>query len=291
MRLSVLSIVVFTFLFLVQGFGQRYNLGVRAGLNYSRINGPGEAEMMEGSSFNNGINFGVTFAYKITDRFGVKTELGYANIGSTDSIVGNSYYIFDIGNGNQIREGYAKRFIEVSNSYINIPLNVYFYPTRKIELFGGPYIAFLINPSAAGRIVFDDQNDETKFGFIQSYDFNYYSDNARDIGNNSNFFSNESVTVIVDEQIVTMPRIVGAYYQYVEKDGNLYKWFDYGLTVGGQYYINNSFYFGVRADYGLFDVTRTRMDIAYRRLNGEQYIYRNDRDTNLSIQATVGFKF
>jgi hypothetical protein len=270
---------------------QRYNIGVRAGINYSVINGPAEEGMMEGSNFNSGINFGITYAYKLTDRFGIKTELSYANVGSSDSIVGESFYNFGIGSANQIREGYIKKNLEVSNSYINIPIHAYFYPIKKLELFGGPYVAFLINPAAAGRLLFDDQNEDTKFGFIQTLDYDYYSDNAKDVGSTRNLYGTQTLSVIIDERIITMPRVVGAYYQFAEKDGGLYKWFDWGLSVGAHYYINKSFYMGGRVDYGLFDITRTKMDVSYRMLDGGQYILRDDRDTNLSIQASVGFKF
>lgn len=270
-------------------YAQRYNLGVRAGLSYSKIQGPSEEGMLEGSNFNDGIHFGITFSYKINEYFGFKTELGYTAVGSKDSIVGDSYFIFGIGSQNIVKEGYAKRYLDVSNSYINIPLNVYVYPFKKLELFGGPYVGFLINPTAGGRLAFDDGSDELKYSFIQTLDHNYYQDNARDLNSNKGF--SQVITVLVDGSEIIMPRVVGAYYQFVEKNGNLYKWFDFGLTAGAHYYVNKSFYAGVRVDYGLFDVTRTNMDVSYRQLDGEQYILRDDRDTNLSLQFSLGFKF
>lgn len=265
---------------------QRFNIGIRAGLNSSKISGPAEEGLMEGSAFSSGIHFGLTYAYKMNERWGFKTELAYTDISSRDSIVGDSYYIFGIGTSNTPKEGYAKRFLEVSNSYINIPLHVYFKPIPKLEIFGGPYLGFLINPTAGGRIVFDDLSDETSFGFIQTFDYNYYQDEAREAASFT-----ESITVIVDDQIITMPRIAGAYYQFAEKSGGRFNWFDMGLSAGAQYYINKSFFAGVRLDYGLLDITRRAMDVSYSTLNGSSFILRDDRDVNLSMQFSLGFKF
>lgn len=279
----VLGIII---LFSFSSNAQRYNLGIRAGLNYSKILGPAEEGMMEGSKFNNGIHFGLTFAYKLNEIAGFKTEIAYSAIGSNDSIVGDSYYIFGIGTENVAKEGHVKRYLDKNNAYINIPFHAYVYPFPKLELFGGPYIGFLINPSAGGKLEFNDGSDDLKYSFIQSLDYNYYSDEARQ---GKGF--GKSITVIVDESTIIMPRVVGAYYQFIEKNGGLFNFFDLGLSAGAQYYINKSFFAGVRADYGLLDVTRKKMDVSYSALNNGQYVFRDDRDVNLSIQLSLGFKF
>lgn len=264
---------------------QRFNLGIRAGLNYSKIAGPSEEGMIEGSDFATGIHFGLTYAYKMNELWGFRTEIAYSNIASSDSIIGDSYYIFR-GSTTKIKEGYAKRFLKVSNSYINVPLHAYFKPFPKLEIYGGPYLGFLINPSAGGRIIFDDKSDETQFGFIQTFDYNYFQDDA--LG--SPRFT-ESITVVVDDETIQMPRIAGAYYQFQEKNGGRFNWFDMGLSAGAQYYINQSFFIGYRLDYGLLDVTRKKMDVSFREINGTQYILRDDHDINLSMQFSLGFKF
>jgi hypothetical protein len=269
---------------------QRYNIGIRAGLNYSKIMGPQEEGMIETHALNNGIHFGLTYAYKITDRFGVKTELAYSAVGSKDSIKGDSYYIFGINQQNTVKEGYAERYYERTNSYINIPIHAYFKPTEKIELFGGIYMGFLINPKAGGTLKFDDQSDETKFSFIQSLDYDYYSDRSP---SDTKYRSKGTgaITTIINDQPILLPQVAGAYYQFTNKDGGLYNWFDAGLSGGFQYYINKSFFAGMRADYGLMDITRTKMDVSFRELDGQQYNLRDDFDRNFSMQISLGFKF
>ncbi len=276
------------FFFCLQINAQRYNIGIRAGLNASKFLGPAEEGMMEGSSFRSGIHFGLTFAYKMNEIWGFKTELAYSDIGSRDSIIGDSYYIFGIGVQNTPKEGFVKRYFEVSNAYINVPLHAYIKPFPKLELFGGPYLGFLINPTGGGRVIFDDaiHGEDAQFSFIQSLDINYYTDDARQ---SSQF--GDVITVIVDDETILMPRIAGGYYQFQEKDGGRFNWFDLGLSAGAHYYINKSFFAGFRVDYGLLDVTRSKMDVSYRALNGSSFILRDDRDVNFAMQFSLGFKF
>ncbi len=266
---------------------QRYNIGIRAGLNYSKILGPKEEGLSVDRGFNNGIHFGLTYAYKFTDIFGIKTELGYSSVGSRETIEGDGYYVFGLGQTGVpfSKEGAVKRFIETTNAYINLPIHAYIKPFEKLEIFGGPYVGFLINPSAGGTLNFDDLSEETKFGFIQSLDYNYYSDNALQ-GKNR-----QAIQVIIDEVTYQMPQAAGAYYQFQEKDGSLYRWLDVGLSLGAQYYINRSFFASVRADYGLVDITRRAMDVSYRELNENSFILRDDFDQNFSLQFSLGFKF
>lgn len=290
MKIKAFLLAVGCILATISVDAQRYNIGIRAGLNYSKILGPSEEGMMEGHQFNNGIHFGITYAYKFTDRFGLKTEISYSSVGSKDSIVGDSYYIFGINVQNQVEEGYAARYLERTNAYINIPFHAYFKPIDKLEIFGGPYIGFLINPTAGGTLRFDDGSDDTFFSFIQSLDHNYYSDRVLTDPKYSSKGSGV-ITTVIDEQTYFMPQVVGAYYQFIEKNGGLYKWFDFGLSAGAHYYINKSFFAGARVDYGLMDITRTKMDISYGQLNGQEYILREDYDHNFSLQFSVGFKF
>lgn len=282
---TYITFIVFSLITLSTS-AQRYNLGVRAGLNYSKFLGPAEEGVMEGSRLNNGIHFGFTFSYKFTERFGLKTELGYSAIGSRDSLVGESYYIFGIGANNIDKTGYVKKNLDVSNSYINIPFHAYVFPIKKLELFGGPYIGFLINPTAGGQLEFDDRSDDLKFSFIQSLDYNYYTDDAR---RGQGF--DRTITVVVDDQTILMPRIAGAYYQFSEKDGGRFNFFDMGISAGAQYYINKSFFAGFRADLGLLDITRRKMDVAFGALDNGTYIFRDDFDRNFSMQFSLGFKF
>lgn len=286
MKNKIIFVLALLLVAAIQLDAQRYNLGIRAGLNYSKFLGPVEDKIQQGRSFNNGIHFGFTFAYKFNEISGFRTELGYTTAGTRDSIVGDSYYNFGIGVQNKIKEGKVSRNYDITNGYINIPLHLYIKPFEKLEIFGGPYVAFLVNPTAGGTLKFDDGSEELKYSFIQSLDYNYYTDKAREGKNIGG-----AVTVIVDEDKIVMPSVVGAYYQHSVKNGNLFNWFDAGLSIGAQYYINRSFFASYRLDYGLLDITRKAMDVSYGEINGSSLIYRDDYDKNLSMQISLGFKF
>ena len=88
------------------------------------------------------------------------------------------------------------------------------------------------------------------------------------------------------------PKTLGAYYDYPEDKGNLYKSIDFGLVGGIAYYISNALYITGRVQYGLSDITNNDADLAKARVgtNGE-LIYRDAKHQNFMIQASVGFSF
>ena len=89
-----------------------------------------------------------------------------------------------------------------------------------------------------------------------------------------------------------MPKVVGAYYQYLEKDGNLYKFLDGGVSAGVTYYFNRGFYVSLKGDYGFLDITNDKMDRSLITLNPDNtLLLRKDKDKHIGIQASFGFKF
>ena len=142
--------------------------------------------------------------------------------------------------------------------------------------------------------------DLEPYSFIQSMDANYNSDDPRE---SVSYSGTVSVCLEIDEmgddmcppdQIVTMPRVVGGYYEYYadDKAGNLHNWFDFGLTGSVSYFINKSLYARVTAQYGLLDVTNNDVDVDYSDLNeNTRFIYQQDKDVNLNIGISLGFKF
>lgn len=285
-------VFIFTCLFLFSAanvFGQNYNLGIRAGLNYSKFIGPSEEGMQEGFSLNNGLHFGVTFNYHLTDNAGIRTELMYSQIGSKDSIVGDSYYVFPVNGERVIKEGHARRTFDINNGYISIPLMAYYYPRKDLEIYGGIQASFLVNPTAGGLLEFDDGDTSQNllYSFIQSMDHNYYSDK---IGEGKTFGT--PIGVLIDDTDVNIFNVAGAYHEWEEKNGSTYKVFDFGLTGGFSYYINRSFFFGFRAEYGLLDITNNKMDRSYASTNSDgSFKLRTDYDHNFSLQFSLGFRF
>ena len=53
-----------------------------------------------------------------------------------------------------------------------------------------------------------------------------------------------------------IPSQTGGYYEYAEKDGNLYRFLEVGFLAGVSFYLNDGLFLGLRGNFGLVDVTR-----------------------------------
>jgi len=282
---------------------QDYKFGIRGGLNYSQFLGPqnNSSDYVENFGLNNGIHFGVTFAYHLSDNFGFRTEVAYNQIGTRYSFESDDApYVFRYGLEREVRKGKMIRELDVNNSYVHVPFMVFYKPIKKLELYGGIYTQFLVLPTAGGSIDFTDPNprgsvdegDLKNYSFFQAIEANYYSDEVRQSQ------SNQSLTVALDIdgdiEFINMSRSVSGYYELdeSEKTATKYNWFDAGLEGGFSVFINRSLYVGVTAMYGLVDVTNNAADIDYFELNEfSKYNFQEDFDRNFSLQVSMGFKF
>lgn len=301
MNKSVFLLLLCICFFAWNANAQDYKFGIRAGLNYSQLLGPqiSEADHRDFQQLNNGIHFGVTFAYHLTDNFGFRTELAYNQIGTRYTFEGErSPYVFRYGFEREPRYGEIKRYLDINNSYVHLPLMAFFKPHKKIEVYGGVYTQFLVLPTTDGNIDFTAPEDPNnpgelyKYSFIQFVEGNYFADEAREFKGSQTLI----VDLIVDgeSEPVSMQRLVGAYYELDEdeKSGSLFNWLDVGLEAGFSYFINRSLYVGFTGMYGLLDVTNNEMDVDYQELDEfNKYKFRDDFDTNLSLQVSLGFKF
>jgi len=268
-----------------QATSQRF--GIRAGLNYTKFNGPTEAGVNEKFSLANGFHFGVNYAYKFADKFSVKGELLYTQIGTKYAYEGQSYYKVPLGSAFIAKKGATNITMKVSNAYISVPITLQWEVSKKLELFAGAYASFLIGPKGTGTMEFVHSKDS--LFFQQGLIHNYYRDEARG-------FSNQfGPSVWVDGKVTRLAKDAGAYYNLTEgeKIGDLYRVFDFGLTGGANYFINKGFYFGLRYDIGLRDVTNDDVDFlrnSYDEANNLG-VKAKHFDTNVGIQASFGFRF
>ena len=178
--------------------------------------------------------------------------------------------------------------MKISNAYLTVPVTLQWQATKKIEVSAGLYASYLIGPRGNGTIYFE-KNKDSLF-FKQSLVHNYYKDEAGGIANSA-----PGASVWVEGIVVTLARDAGAYYNYgaTEMDGKYYNRWDFGLTGGVSYFINRGFFFGVRYDFGLRDITNNGMD--YLRKDTDpttgKGILSNHFDRNVGIQASFGFRF
>lgn len=289
----ILLLVVLSFSNLA---AQEYHFGIRGGTNFGKFLGPSEEGADESYSYSNGFHFGIEVLYSFNDYVSVGTEILYNQIGSAYKYIGPSYHIFTDYDNYVLTNDHVEYNLTISNSYINLPLNVYLKPIKKLEFKLGGYIGFLINPTANGKMYFGSK-------FNQTLDYNYYSDKTTSYYN-TNYGSIQVKTPGEDGEVIrSTAKVAKAYHQYPSadyKDESFYNVMDAGLNLGLNYYINSSLYIGLNLQYGLLDITNDNLDRSLMSINedGDSFfdatdsmIYRKDKDTNLNLQISLGFRF
>ena len=285
----------FLFIFIL-GFtiqlGTAQTFGVRAGLNYSTFLGPTEAGVDESFGYSNGFHFGLSYSYDFTDLFSLRTELVYIQNGSTYDFKGDSYYIIRQSDKTTFEKGNLEYYeLNISNAYISIPIVANYRINNKWEVFGGGYVNMLIGPTGRGQMKFISNDRPDEIRFIRSLDFRYNSDEASEISGRSAGALTE-INILVDDDIVTLPKFAGAYTLQGEKTGNMFNFLDFGLTVGAHYFLNKGFFVGLTIDYGVPDLTNNKADFSLKELNPDNsFKFSDDKDSHFGIQASFGFRF
>ena len=267
----------------------QHKVGVRAGANYGKFSGPLEENETYGIS--SGFHFGINYSYLLNDRLSFRGEILYTQKGTkqnyTDTIDGSYYIINPLeSNINFVAIGDIEYNLEVTNSYLSLPFTTHYRIGKKFEAFGGFSLDFLIGPSARGLV--DFSTDE--FFFTQSLDHRY----GADVAGGFNNFNSETVRIMFDGETLTMPRFIGAYYNYTTEQvtGQRFKRVDVNVIGGMNYFINPGFYIGARVEYGLLDITNNNMDVSLRELDNEQnFILRDDKDHSINLAVSFGFRF
>ncbi len=292
-----LGLVCLLFVFSLSLSAQELAYGFKVGLNFSTLLADSETDAdgmnLENFEYNSGFHVGAAVIYRITDLVGVRGELLFNQRGVKYSYEGPSFQIFMDNLGNQIlsQNGNRRYFLETVNSYINIPLTAYYKFGGKVEVYGGVDVSFLVGSSAVGEFTYTG----TVPGFpdvdeVFELDFNYFSN---DVASKTTINEGtEIVSIANNSTSIDIPRRLGAYYlDYEEKDGSYYNILDFGLVGGLAFYINRGLFVSGTINYGLTDTTNNFYDISRFESNGLEYIPRDDRDTNLSFQASIGFSF
>ncbi len=264
--------------------------GFRAGLTFATLSGPAESTdngaALEEISLSSGFHVGVTFNYKLTDNFGVRGELLYAQKGTNYDYDGESFWIFEPLIGTPVYSAGTRRMsLDVTNSYFETPLSMY-ARFGKIEISGGISPGILIGSRGVGELTYSGRTllGTTIAPFTMNLDHQYRRDEFR--GTVGNDVENR----VIEGRPVEIPLTAGAYYEGVDNDEKRYNIFDIGLIGGLSFYLNNSLFLGGRIHYGLSDVTNTQQDYARRTLdNSRNLILREDNDRNLVLYLSLGF--
>lgn len=272
---------------------QEFNFGIRAGLNYStflgdKINSDNNVETF---GYSSGFHFGITWDYNFTDIVALKTELLYIQNGSEINYRGSGYYKIAVPDVTDklIEMGDVDMTLDISNAYLSIPLMISSKIGKKWEVFGGVYGNILLQPTGRGIYKFTSFDRPDEILFDQSLDFNYRSDQAG-VGTTIQ----RPIGILVDGEQVYFAKIAGAYFQFEEEErtNSLINAFDGGLAFGANYFMNKGFYFGVRANLGLVDITDNKADRDLRNVDEDGgLIFSDDSDKHFGLQFSFGFRF
>lgn len=287
-------IFILSFLFLfVNTYAQSdfFGFGFRAGLSFANIDGPSElgpnGEELEENKMSSGFHIGMTFNLKFTDIMGLRGEAIYSQRGTDYTYEGPSYYLLGRNTLQSVTIlGTRRQTINVSNSYIDIPITAY-YKIGYFEIFGGLNTGLLIGSAAGGEIEFEGISPigNNVAPFQVGLDYNFLKDEAGSAGETTQ-------EVNVDGRKYEIPRFVGAYYEFSSKDKSLYKSLDFGITAGVSYFLNDGLYISGRYIHGLGDIDRDFYDRSLQTLdtNGNP-MQRADINKSKSWQFSVGFTF
>lgn len=270
----------------------KFGYGFKAGISLAQYDGPSEigpnGETLESNSSSSGFHIGASFKYKLGDLAGFRAELLYSQRGTAYKYDGPSYYVLGANTVQPITlQGTRNQSINVANSFIDVPISVY-YKLKGFELVGGLNFGFLISSVGGGGIDFNGKSPLTGNNvapFNVTLDYNYKSDKAGEA-------SSTTQEVLVDGKMYTIPTTLGAYYDFTERDRDMFNSLDMGLVAGLSYYFNEGLFIGVRYLHGFGDVDRNEYDISLQNINMDRsFIYRADENKSRSWQFSVGFEF
>lgn len=292
-RSIVLSLLLTCFTILSSS-AQDYKVGVRAGVDFTTLSGPTEAN--ETFSVSQGFHFGFNVARYFTNQISVRAEFLYQQKGYKKNYQGAGYYgIKDSDNAIKYIPGDLDYILEVSNAYISLPITFHFQPVKQIEVYAGISPNFLINPIGNGNVLFVSSENPDRLFFRQTLAHRYYQDVVGGTGSTTGTTtSSTGPQVYCGDDIITVPSTIGAYYWQDSSDEGerAYKWFDLSAVIGTQIYVNKSFYVGARFEYGLIDTTNDNVDISLGSLHSNGGFQLNeDKDLNIGGQFSVGFRF
>lgn len=268
--------------------------GFKTGLNFARMRGPSETDAtgnaLEAWKNITGFHIGMNLSYELTDNFALRGEFLYSKRGTKYTFEGPSYRTFRYDGGAVRSTGKAKYAMNINNSYLDIPV-LAVARWKHWEVSAGAYAGVLIQSNGEGAYAYTEgktappnNSPIDKVNFNLSY--NYRKDDP------GGYDGELTKSIRLDNSNLLFPETIGAYYDYTEDKGALFQALDYGLVGGLSYYISRSLYFGGRLQYGLADITNNKADVMRSSTNPDgSLLFRNDKDQNWVIQASVGFKF
>ncbi len=268
--------------------------GMHIGLNYTTIRGTSEViagttTNPETFNYNSGLQGGLLIRYGVTDLIGFRLEANYAQRGMKYAYEGIGIQPFR--NDNQaavLTTGNLKYNLNLTNSYIELPLTVYARLGDKWEIHGGGYFAYLVKSAADGALALNNATTSLgtavpEYNGTLNYNFLSADDDKADVTNNKVLFTEGARTV-------KSPVSMGAYYGRGTANGYLWNRMDYGLVAGLSYRMRSGLTAMARFNYGMTDVTNNAVHAKQSGLSADKkFILRDSDDKNMSVQISFIF--
>lgn len=271
---------------------QNLKFGVRAGMNMNTLRGDMEKDdtgkEVESYDWTSGFHVGLTVTWEATELMGVRGEFMFTQRGTDRFYDGPSFYIFQPDSDPVIATGNTKFNLSVNNAYLNFPITGYVRPVSWLEFFAGGNIGFIVSSTAFGDITFDGKaSNGAPVSLRHELDYRYFIDDPAQ----ATYISPVNTVTIGGEKI-PYPHVGRAQFMFAEDRGSLYRVIELGGVAGMSVYLNKGLYLSVRANKGFTDLTKTKADVSWQKLDSNNnFITRNDKDSNLSFQASIGFHF
>jgi hypothetical protein len=299
--LILISLLILTTVSILQA-QPKLSWGLKAGLNFSTILGENLTDeagnSLETRKAMPGISIGPTLTIPLNDKLALLTELQFTQRGIKYRYQGDSWRIYSVSdttfNNTIYTSGTERLAINVTNAYIEVPLIVY-YKTKKWRLGLGGSLNWLVSSGGIGESVYKGNYQGSQLdSMLTTMQPNYIKDDPREASGLLIRVTTNNGTPIQPGGLY--PQSVGAYYEYEQTDGYYYNRFDVGAVANLTYMLSKGLGIGVRATYGITDVTNSYYDFDRRAPqdaanSNYNKVLRNDKDHNLTIQASIGFSF
>lgn len=290
---KILTQAFLVLLFSASLTAQDFSFGFKAGLNFNSFISDSELDSqgneVEDFTGNAGFHVGAIFGVPFTDLMGMRAEFMFTQKGGRYVFEGESYYTFLPENSGPITStGIRKMNLNITNSYIEVPLIFYYRPLKAIEVSVGLAGSLSVGSTSFGEFRYEGTTPSGEFveSFPYSLEYNYYKDKPR--GGNNGF---QLQGIEVGGKTVIIPLHAGAYYEFTEDRGDLHKRFDVSGVAGVSLYLSSGLYLGFRANIGLTDFTNNETDVSKVSLNNGEFIPLEIKDRLLSLQTSLGFSF
>jgi hypothetical protein len=282
--------------------GQRkVKFGFRAGAALTTIFGPSEKDdtgnSLESNTLAARICVGGTVSLPFNDRFGIGAEVLFSQKGAMQRFEADNSYLKLKGNvadpaSEQTFLGHKKILSKnLTTGHIEVPLTFYAFAIKERLMFEfGPSVSFLISSESLGILKYGiiDPNNPDPADFLEmEIEYKGYQDQAGGFAAGAVDKSGR-----LDQTTIVYPSKIGSYYFFDEKRGNITNMIDFGLNFGASFFFTKGLRIGTRVYYGLTDVTNNIYDINQKNLDANnQFILREDKDTNFGIQLFIGLQF